>query len=447
MSSRQVSIVEYTNPLDSVRKAVELAGGLPELSSSSKIVIKPNIVMWNKHVPFPKWGVITTTRVIEDMVILLKEQGVDDITIIEGVVVADPKDKETPRHAFETLGYGRLNEKYGVKAVNVFDQPFRKVPVDEELSLNFSEVVLDADFLVNVPVLKTHTQTVASMGIKNLKGLIDIPSRKKCHAPDPVKDLHYMVSKLADPMPPMFTIVDGIFTNERGPGLGGRAHRKNILIASSDVLSADMVSANVLGYQVPQVPHLNHAARWQDRPTDLSDIEITGLKIEDVACPHEYDFPYLQNEETGAWLPEPMAKFGMSGLSYRKYDLTMCTYCSPTNGIIIGALVSAFKGKPFDDIEILTGKAMKPSKGKKKTILVGKCMVKAHKDNKDINEMIAINGCPAKIDNIKEALAKAGIHPDPAVFEKAHLHAGSFMRYYKDKPEFDEKFFQATQEI
>lgn len=447
MPSRQVSIVEYTTPFDSVRKAVELAGGLPALSSSSKVVIKPNIVMWNKHVPFPKWGVITTTRVIEDMVILLKEQGVEDITIIEGVVVADPKDKETPRHAFETLGYGRLNEKYGVKAVNVFDHPFRKVPVDEELSLNFSEIALDADFMVNVPVLKTHSQTVTSMGIKNLKGLIDIPSRKKCHAPDPVKNLHYMVSKLADPMPPMFTIVDGIFTNERGPGLGGRAHRKNILIASSDVLSVDMVSANVLGYKVADVPHLNHAAKWQNRPTDLSDIEITGLKIDDVACPHEYDFPYLQNEQTGAWLPEPMAKFGMSGLSYRKYDLTMCTYCSPTNGIIIGALVSAFKGKPFDDIEILTGKAMKPSKGKKKTILVGKCMVKAHKDNPDINEMIAINGCPAKIENIKEALAKAGIHPDPAVFEKAHLHAGSFMRYYKDKPEFDETFFQATQEI
>ncbi|MBU2429338.1 MAG: DUF362 domain-containing protein [Proteobacteria bacterium] len=447
MSTYSVSIVKYQTPLESVRKAVELAGGLPKLSPAAKVVIKPNIVMWNRHVPFPTWGVITTTRVIEDMVILLREKGVQDITIIEGVVVADPKDKETPRHAFETLGYGQLNKKYGVKAVNVFDQPFRKVQVDEELSLNFSEVVLDADFLVNIPVLKTHTQTVASMGIKNLKGLIDIPSRKKCHAANLVKNLHYMVSKLADPMPPMFTITDGIFTNERGPGLGGRAHRKDILIASNNVLSADLVGANVLGWSPDDVPHLVHAAKSQGRLTDLSDITVVGEKIEDVACRHEYDFPYLQNEETGAWLPEPMAKFGMSGLSYRKYDLTMCTYCSPTNGIIIGALVSAFKGKPFDDIEILTGKAMTPTKGKKKTILVGKCMVKAHKDNPDINEMIPINGCPAKIENIKEALAKAGIHPDPAVFEKAHLHAGSFMRYYKDKPEFDETFFQATQEI
>ncbi len=441
MSKNCVSIVKYQTPLDSVRQAVELAGGLPKLSPTSKVVIKPNIVMWTKDVLFPKWGVITTSRVVEDMVVLLKEQGINDITIIEGIVTSDPKDVETPKHAFENLGYGNLKKKYGVKAINVFDQPFKSVQIDEELSLSFSEVALNADFLVNIPVLKAHTQTIVSMGIKNLKGLINIPSRKKCHSPDPVKDLHYMVSKLANNMPPMFTIIDGIYTNERGPALGGRAHRKDILIASRDVLSGDMVGSNVLGWPVEDVPHLLHAANWQKRPTDLSDIEVKGEAVEDVACRHEYDFPYAQDEK-GNWLPEPMMKFGMSGVSYRKYDLTMCTYCSHTNGIIIGALLSAWKGEAFDDIEILTGKAMQPTKGKKKTILVGKCMVKAHKDNPDINEMIPVKGCPSKLENIKEALEKAGVNADPSIFDNAHLHAGGFMRYYKDKPEFEESFFQ-----
>ncbi len=440
MSEYRVSIVKYEKPLDSVRKAVELSGGLPRLPSASRVFIKPNIVMWNKNVIFPKWGVITTSRVIEDMVVLLKEQGIDDITIVEGIVTASAAEKDVPEHAFENLGYTNLKKRYGVKAMDVMDREFEEIQIDDELSLKFNADVLHADYLVNIPVLKTHTQTIASMGIKNLKGLIDRPSRKKCHSPDPVKDLHYMVSRLATHMPPMFTIIDGIYTNERGPSLGGRAHRKDILIASADVLSADMVGANVLGWPADQVPHLKHAAAASNRPTDLSDISVAGEAVADVACRHEYDFPYAQSED-GSWLPAPMMKFGMSGISYRKYDLTMCTYCSHTNGIIIGALLSAWKGKPFDDVEILTGKAMSPTKGKKKTILVGKCMVKAHKDNPDINEMIPVNGCPSKMENIKEALAKAGIHPDPAVFEKAHLLAGSFMRYYKDKPEFDETFF------
>ena len=38
-----VSLVRYEKPLESVRKAVEMAGGLPELPPQAKVFIKPNI--------------------------------------------------------------------------------------------------------------------------------------------------------------------------------------------------------------------------------------------------------------------------------------------------------------------------------------------------------------------------------------------------------------------
>jgi len=88
MSKHLVSIVRYEKPLESVRKAVELSKGLDHLPSGAKVYLKPNIVFWTTAVPFPKWGVITTSRIIEDMVVLLKEHGVDDITIGEGMVTA-----------------------------------------------------------------------------------------------------------------------------------------------------------------------------------------------------------------------------------------------------------------------------------------------------------------------------------------------------------------------
>jgi transcriptional/translational regulatory protein YebC/TACO1 len=72
----------------------------------------PNIVFWTQAANFPKWGVITTSRVVEDMVILLKEHGIDDITIAEGSVLRDPKDMQTQMHAFENLGYSVLKKKY-----------------------------------------------------------------------------------------------------------------------------------------------------------------------------------------------------------------------------------------------------------------------------------------------------------------------------------------------
>ena len=69
MSKHSVSIVRYEKPLESVRKAVELSNGLDHLPSGAKVYIKPNIVFWTTAVPFPKWGVITTSRVVEDMVV------------------------------------------------------------------------------------------------------------------------------------------------------------------------------------------------------------------------------------------------------------------------------------------------------------------------------------------------------------------------------------------
>ena len=70
-----VSIVRYEEPLESVKQAVNLSSGLKHLPTRAKVFIKPNIVFWTRSTPFPKWGVITTSRVVEDMVELLKAAG------------------------------------------------------------------------------------------------------------------------------------------------------------------------------------------------------------------------------------------------------------------------------------------------------------------------------------------------------------------------------------
>jgi uncharacterized protein (DUF362 family) len=437
MSNSLVAIVRYENPKESVRKAIELCHGLDHLPSSARVFIKPNIVLWTKAVPFPKWGVITTSRVVEDMVVLLKEHGIDDITIGEGTVTMTPKDREIPAHAFQTLGYEVLRKRYGVKYFNIFERPFEKVDLGAGVVLNMNSDILHSDFVVDLPVLKTHNQTKVSLGIKNLKGTIDIKSRKKCHSADPQRNLNYMIARLANKMPPMCVLLDGIYTNERGPSFDGKIRRSNILVASPDILSADMVGAKVLGYEPSEVPHLVHAAEERGRPLDLSDIEVVGEEISSVACFHEYDFPYVENDT----LRRSLAKMGIEGLSYPKYDLSMCTYCSGLNGMILFAIGQAWKGKPWDNVEVLTGKAMTPTPGKSKTILIGKCMYEANKAHPDIQEMIPVKGCPPSTKSVVKAFHRAGIEVNPALFELIDKAPGFFMGKYEGKPEFDEGFF------
>ncbi|MFX1386557.1 MAG: DUF362 domain-containing protein [Promethearchaeota archaeon] len=438
MSKSIVSIVKYEKPLESVRKVIELANGFNNLPSKAKVFIKPNIVYWNRHCDIPKWGVITTSRVIEDVIILLKEQGIDDIIIGEGIVSEDPKDTETAKDAFKKLGYNLLKDRYGIKVYNTFERPFEKIELTEGLTAKMNSDMINSDFLIDIPVLKTHAQCVVSLGIKNLKGLINIASRKKFHSADPIRNLHFNVAQLANKTPPSLNIIDGIYTLERGPAIDGKAHRNNILVASTDIFAADVVGANLLDIDPSAVPHLVQAAKHRNRPLDLSDINIVGEKIENLATPHEWDYIYSNNNT----LPLPYQKAGISGIKYHKYDETMCTYCSGLNGILLSAIKMAWKGEPFDDIEILTGKVMKPTPGMNKTILVGQCIYNENKDDPNINEMIAIKGCPPSIEDVQKALKQVGIKVPSYFFKNLDKAPLIFMGRYQNNPEFEESFFQ-----
>jgi hypothetical protein len=181
-----------------------------------------------------------------------------------------------------------------------------------------------------------------------------------------------------------------------------------------------------------------HAARKRKRPMDLSDIEVVGKSIDEVASPHQYDFPYTEDKS----LPLSISEMGIKGLAYYKYDLSLCTYCSGLTRTIFYAIAKAWQDKPWEDVEVLSGKVMQPSAGKKKTILFGKCMYQAHKDNADIREMIPIKGCPPKPDSIVKAFHQAGIDVDPNIFKNIGKLPGNFFKRYAGRPEFEESHFQ-----
>jgi len=276
-----------------------------------------------------------------------------------------------------------------------------------------------------------------SLGIKNLKGLIDRPSRKKCHSADPACDLNAMIALIPGRLPPSATVIDGVYSLERGPSFFGSARRSDIIIASADTLSADMAGAFILGHPPATVPHLVHCANRTGRPLDLSDVRIEGEKLESLRAPHPHSFPY--NKE--GTLPLPMVMAGVKGLAYRNFDLSLCTYCSHINGAILTAITYAWKGKPWDDVEVLTGKVMEPTPGKKKTILLGQCMCSRHENNPLINEAIKIEGCPADPEDAYRALRAAGIAVSKGIFKNLDSFPGLLMGKYRRRSEFEDAFY------
>lgn len=427
MTRPVVSMVKFTEPYDSLKKLVELSDGFNGLNINDKILIKPNIVSWDFELPFPPYGVVTTSIVIQALVRLLKENGFDDLTIGEGAAT-NVKTKENS--IYQALGYDKLVKQYGVKLVDFNKDTFTEVDYGH-FKLSVAKTAFEADKIINVPVLKTHNQAKVSLGIKNVKGVLNRKSKMFCHGLGEF-DLMETFPRIIEKLPVALTIIDGVYTLEKGPGPTGKAYRKNLLIASRDPFACDLVGAEVLGYRGEEVSYLKDYAKRYGYSLDVSELEIRGKTLEEHRSFVDYDWEWTK-ENTG---PLGFEKRGITGLAIRKYDNSLCTGCSVQYNPMLILMMSAFKGEPLPAVEIVSGKAQIAAAGFENSILFGKCACDLNKGNPNIKHAIPIKGCPPDLKQFEETLRREGINCN---YEEYLSYRNYIFNRYQGKDEFDLK--------
>ena len=428
------SIVRYTSSPESLAGALRDSKALEKLSPAHRVLIKPNLVGWDPVYPVAPYGVYTTSRLVEDMVIILKEFGINQITIGEGSAQGSREKGDTLKGAnliFKALGYEHLRKRYGVKLVDFFDEPFQRVEI-EGFFLNFSEPVLETDFLINMPVLKTHSQTVLSLGLKNLKGCIDLKSRRLSHHAD--IPLDFFCALYAEILRPSLTVLDGIYGLEKGPYYLGTAHRMNLIIASKDPLAVDTLGAVVAGYEPESIEHLAMFAKRRNRSIALDDFILRGLDPGSVKHYLKSDFAWRE-DDTG---PRYWDRLGISGIRIPKYDKTICTGCSSLFNSLVMLITSAYRGKEFEGIEVLTGKNMVPSPGFNKTMLYGNCMIRKNRKDPNIKKAIYIKGCPVVFEEIIASFRELGLEVDEDYYARFRK---SLAERYDGNPDFEPDYY------
>ena len=430
MGLKKVSLVKFDDQRANIRRAVEMCEGLEGLNPSKRVLLKPNLVMWDEVLPFPKYGVITTALVVEEMVKLLKEHGCDDITIAE----ATTEDKEinsSTLAAYRGMGYPMLEKKYGVKLLDLNRGPFEKVEFDG-FTLDIALPVLETDFLINLPALKTHNSTRVTLGFKNLKGCLARRSKIFCHHPE--IPLNQFVQRIGEKLAPALTLIDGIYALDRGPALNGTAHRADILIASRDMFAADVIGTMIMGMDPAEIGHLAEHARRHNLPLDGSGIEIKGEILSDHVRPLKWDWGWLEDNSG----PTAFGRMGISGIHYPKYDDTICSGCSFLNNMVLILILGAYTGEPFDNLEFLVGKVARSKGGFKKTFLFGNCIIRTNRDNPCINEAVPIKGCPPRAQDIVRILKEQGINAD---FDNYVQYRNSLAIRYDDQPQYQERHY------
>ncbi len=430
MERTTVALKRYEASPDSLRELVQLCDGFSGLQPDLDVLIKPNLVALDDRHPMSLYGVFTTTRLVHDMVILLKEYGVERITIGEGSVRVKGYGVSTHR-IYEYLGYPSLTKRYGVKLIDLLEGPFQKVDFGD-CRLEVAQRALESDFLINMPVLKTHNQATLSLGLKNLKGCLSLKSRKFCHGSDGSLDHH--LSRFVEKIIPALTVLDGIYGLERGPFVFGRAVRMNALIASRDPFSVDVVAAFLAGIDPSKVDHLREFAERHDRSLSLDAFDLRGTPFRELKKTLKWDNTWRE-DDTG---PKAWDRIGVSGVSFPKYDKTLCTGCSGLYGPVMTLLMASYKGTPFDEIEILTGKTMKPSGKARKTFLLGNCMIKKNRKDPAAGQAVLVKGCPPSLEEVQKGMQACGFDASLDIYK---MFRDSLMERYAGKAEFDETLF------
>ncbi len=432
MTQPTVALVRYQSPNKSLKESIELCDGFKNLKANDNVLIKPNLLGWDNQFGIAPYGVFTTTRLVEDMVILLKEFGCQKIAIGEGAILLQ-KDMNTS-DVFKKFDYEKLSSAYGVDLIDLNKSKSKRINLYEDLSVSLAQDALEADFLINMPVLKTHAQAMVSLGIKNLKGTMKMAGKKRCH--DPKRHLEFTFPIVTEKLSPKLTVIDGIYVLEKGPLHFGNAYRKDLIITSRDILGADIVGAAIMGFNPEDIKHLSFFASRNGSSLKIDDYEIKGLPVKEEIQPLQWSEEW-NTENTG---PKVFDKIGISGIAIRKFDETLCSFCSYFPVISNILAISGFNGKPFDSIEVLNGKKMQASPGFEHTILAGKCIVKANAENPNIRHAIKLKDCPPSLEDIIQAFQEVGVVGEIEAYFNYMRKMGN---KYDDKPEYDPAFFRA----
>jgi uncharacterized protein (DUF362 family) len=371
--------------LEALRKAIEICGGFDDLKPGTKVILKPNMVMRSLFPNKPPVGMVTPAETMECIIALLREHGCHDITIADGGVIHPELNLNTVS-AYEAAGYNELSERLQVPLVDLNNGPF--VTVDMEgLPVKIAKLITEAEFLIDIPVLKTHNQTKVSLGIKNLKGVIAYESKKDCHR----HDLMRSIALLGRAIKVDLTIIDGTYGLQKGP-TSDDYHKMDLFVAGNDILEVDIVGSWLLGYDPAEVEHLSIYAELAGRSLSLANVEVIGEKIADLAKPLEW---------YGTWARDLIALNKIKGITIEPPDPTCCSGC----GFGIATAVIKFfmknPGKDFGNIAIAMGRQKITDPDMRKVIALGKCACETNSSHPNI---VKVPGCPAGLRVMSERL-------------------------------------------
>ena len=306
-----------------VAKAFDHLRIMDELTPEMKVVLKPNLIQAKKPEAAP---VTTHPAVIRAVARYLYEHDIRNVCIAESS--GGPYTADVMKNIYRVCGvdhmepYARLNMDFGFRSVNSLDGFVNH-------SFNIINPIADADYIINLPKLKTHAMTGYSGGIKNLFGTIPGLQKPQLHYRFPdINDFSNMLLELSLVVHPQVTLIDAIDAMEGNGPTGGNSHPLHMLLASKDMYTQDYFATKLMGLDPSEIVMIRQAMErglvhadaisliGDDIPDNLTDFKRPDTKSLDFT------------ENVPKIIRKPFVKFASTVLkSYPKLDYDKCIGC------------------------------------------------------------------------------------------------------------------------
>jgi len=371
-------------------KKALLSCDLTRLKGKS-VLIKPNI----GRITSPGKGINTHPDAIAGVIEALQETGCSKIAIGESPILG-----VDTLVAFKKAGVEDVAKKYGVELIDMDRRSFviKAIPNARILdSTKICDTIYEFDYILSLPVAKSHMHTGVTLGIKNMKGCLYRREKVRYHQLEykegaiyPDLTLDTAISDLATVLLPGLTVIDGFIGMEGFGPSGGDAVQGNFAVASNNPMAADVAGCLMMGFEPKDVGHLRIIS------------ERLGMSIE----PKDYDISPAGYEKHSVKFRPPPKDIAIEYPDVVLYDKESCSACLSTVMFFLKRFKTDMRQYLLEDnkFHLAIGKGVTEEDIPVGTVCIGNCARSASAKG------IFAQGCPPVSTQIYKAIT--GVEPD-----------------------------------
>ena len=291
--------------MQKIYEGVNLLGGFAQwIRPGMNVLLKVNLI---SPMP-PESAAVTHVDFVRAVVRLLKPLGCT-VWVGDSSGGAIGGKAQTGR-SFSVSGLEAMAQEEGAVTRN-FD---REGPIEVQTAdgtvMYLAKPVFEADFIINLPKLKTHMLALYTGAVKNLYGCVPGLMKATYHKQaQSAREFGEVVCEINKHVRPGLVIMDGVVAMDGQGPTSGKPYSAGKILIGTDPLALDAVAVRMLGRDIRELPVYAASVRDSIGEADLARIAVCG----------DYDAP---PRLAGFKLPRVMgAKKTPGGMLGRMIDL------------------------------------------------------------------------------------------------------------------------------